>query len=90
LVVDLRGFRARNYVMADRVHPTALGQIAIAERALDVLERDGVRVMVRPSSLVYYEISRRDRLRGDATYAYRSLKEWAKAARTHAIARYRE
>ena len=29
------------YVMADRVHPTAFGQIAIAERALDVLERDG-------------------------------------------------
>jgi len=81
LVVDLRGFRARNYVMADRVHPTALGQIAIAERALDVLERDGMRVMVRPSSLVYYEIGWRDRVRGDATYAYRSLKEWAKAAR---------
>src|SRR5262249_3974258 len=46
LVVDLRAFRARNYVMADRVHPTALGQIAIAERALDVLERDGMKVMV--------------------------------------------
>jgi lysophospholipase L1-like esterase len=88
LVVDLRGFRARNYVMADRVHPTALGQIAIAERALDVLERDGMRVMVRPSSLVYYEISRLDRVRGDATYAYRSAKEWAKAARMFAIARY--
>jgi lysophospholipase L1-like esterase len=87
LVVDLRGFRARNFVMADRVHPTALGQIAIAERALDVLERDGMRVMVRPSSLVYYEISALDRLRGDATYAYRSLKEWAKAARMAALAR---
>jgi len=85
LVVDLRGFRARNFVMADRVHPTALGQIAIAERALDVLERDGVRVMVRPSSLVYYEIGWRDRVRGDATYAYRSLKEWAKAARYRSL-----
>jgi lysophospholipase L1-like esterase len=89
LVVDLRGFRARNLVMADRVHPTALGQIAIAERALDVLERDGMRVMVRPSALIYYEISRWRRLRGDATYAYRSVKEWAKALRTSAIARYR-
>jgi lysophospholipase L1-like esterase len=88
LVVDLRGFRARNYVMADRVHPTALGQIAIAERALDVLEGDGMKVMVRPSSLVYYEIGRRDRLRSDAAYSYRSLKEWAKAARTLAIGRY--
>jgi lysophospholipase L1-like esterase len=80
LVFDLREFRARNFVMADRVHPTALGQIAIAERALDVLERDGMRVMVRPSSLVIYEISWRDRLRGDATYAYRSGKEWLRAA----------
>jgi lysophospholipase L1-like esterase len=85
LVVDLRGFRARNYVMADRVHPTALGQIAIAERALDVLEGDGMRVMVRPSSLVYYEIGWRDRVRGDGTYAYRSLKEWAKAARYRSL-----
>jgi len=89
LVVDLRGFRARNHVMADRVHPTAFGQIAIAERALDVLERDGMQVVVRPSTLVYYEISRRDRLRGDATYAYRSAKEWAKAARMAVFARYR-
>jgi lysophospholipase L1-like esterase len=88
LVVDLRSFRARNFVMADRVHPTALGQIAIAERALDVLERDGMRVMVRPSTLVYYEIDWSDRLRGDATYAYRSSKEWAKAARTAALALY--
>ena len=88
LVVDLRWFRARNFVMADRVHPTALGQIAIAERALDVLERDGMRVMVRPSSLVIYRIDRFDRIRGDATYAYRSLKEWTKAARTAALGLY--
>ena len=88
LVVDLRDFRARNYVMADRVHPTALGQIAIAERALDLLERDGMQVMVRPSALIYYEISRWDRLRGDATYAYRSAKEWGKALRIAAFARY--
>jgi lysophospholipase L1-like esterase len=80
LVVDLREFRARNNVMADRVHPTALGQIAIAERALDVLERDGMRVVVRPSSLVIYEIDWLDRLRSDATYAYRSSKEWLRAA----------
>jgi hypothetical protein len=47
-----------------------------------------MRVMVRPSSLVIYEISRRDRLRGDASYTYRSLKEWAKAARTVTFGRY--
>ena len=35
LVLDLRGFGARNLVMADHVHPTAFGQVWIAERALD-------------------------------------------------------
>ncbi|HEX3831289.1 MAG TPA: GDSL-type esterase/lipase family protein, partial [Solirubrobacteraceae bacterium] len=44
LVVDLTGFGARNHVMADRVHPTAFGQIAIAERALAVLAADGAHV----------------------------------------------
>ena len=35
LVLDLRDFGARNLVMADHVHPTAFGQVWIAERALD-------------------------------------------------------
>ena len=39
LVLDLRGFGARNLLMADHVHPTAFGQIAIAERALDRARR---------------------------------------------------
>ena len=34
---DLRDFGARNRVMVDAVHPTAFGQVAIAERALAVL-----------------------------------------------------
>lgn len=46
LLLDLSEFRGRNLVMADHVHPTAFGQIAIAERALAVLEADG---MPRPS-----------------------------------------
>lgn len=75
LVVDLSDFRARNWVMADRVHPTALGQVAIAERALDVLARDGAPPTVRPSTLIEYETTRWKRLRGDATYAYRSAKQ---------------
>jgi lysophospholipase L1-like esterase len=79
LVLDLRNFSARNLVMADHVHPTAFGQIAIAERALDVLERDGVSVAVRPSTLIRYEITRWGRLRGDSTYVYRHLKESARA-----------
>ena len=49
LVVDLGGFRGRRVLMADHVHPTAFGQIAIAERALDVLERDGLAARTRPA-----------------------------------------
>ena len=41
-MLDLRDFGARNLVMADHVHPTAFGQIAIAERALAVLAADGL------------------------------------------------
>ncbi|HET8671998.1 MAG TPA: hypothetical protein VFL87_00050, partial [Thermoleophilaceae bacterium] len=80
LVVDLRDFGARNRVMADHVHPTAFGQIEIAERALDVLARDGVPTVVRPSSLIEYETTWWKRLRGDATYLYRAAKEAARAA----------
>ena len=75
LVLDLRGFGARNLVMVDAVHPTAFGQIAIAERALDVLAADGMTVRVRPSALIAYETTRWKRLRGDATYVYRQLKQ---------------
>jgi lysophospholipase L1-like esterase len=78
LVVDLRDFGARNLVMVDAVHPTAFGQIAIAERALDVLAADGVEVRVRPSTLIAYETTRWRRLRGDATYVYRQLKQVAR------------
>jgi len=74
LVVDLRAWGARNLVMTDHVHPTAFGQIDIAERALDVLAADGARVEVRPSTLISWSTSRWQRLRSDATYAYRHLK----------------
>jgi hypothetical protein len=80
LVVDLRAWGARNLVMTDHVHPTAFGQIDIAERALDVLARDGVSVAVRPSSLIAFQITRWQRLRGDATYVYRHLKVSARSA----------
>jgi lysophospholipase L1-like esterase len=74
LLVDLRDFRARNLVMADRVHPTAFGQIAIAERALSVLEGDGLPTRVAPRSVVVFETTWWGRLRADVTYAYRYLK----------------
>jgi lysophospholipase L1-like esterase len=74
LVVDLSGFGARNHVMADRVHPTAFGQIAIAERALAVLAADGLPATVAPASLISYQTTRVGRLRGDMTYLYRDAK----------------
>ena len=79
LVLDLRHFRGRNLLMADHVHPTAFGQLAIAERALDLLAAHGMAVRVRPSSLIRYETTRVGRLRGDLTYAYRHAKVSARA-----------
>jgi lysophospholipase L1-like esterase len=80
LVVDLRDFGARNVVMTDHVHPTAFGQVAIAERALAVLARDGLPTRAHPSTLISYETTRRRRLRGDLTYLYRHAKVAARAA----------
>ena len=83
LVTDLRDFRARNFVMPDHVHPTAFGQIAIAERALATLagarERP-LRTRVPPRELIFYETTWWGRLRGDLTYAYRHAKVSATAA----------
>jgi lysophospholipase L1-like esterase len=87
LVLDLRDFGARNQVMVDRVHPTAFGQVAIAERALDRLAAAGMTVRVRPHTLIApAERTRWRALRGDATYAYRALKQAAGAARQAARA----
>src|SRR3954449_362302 len=81
LVLDLRGFGARNLVMTDHVHPTAFGQVWMAERALDVLAADGMDVRVRPAPLIAPENqTRRRALRGDWTYAYRHLKVSLRAA----------
>jgi lysophospholipase L1-like esterase len=81
LVVDLTCFSGRRVLMADHVHPTAFGQIAIAERALTVLERDGMTVRTRPAELVNpADSTRLRRLQGDATYLYRHAKVSAGAA----------
>jgi lysophospholipase L1-like esterase len=89
LLLDLRGFgAARNLVMTDHVHPTAFGQVWMAERALDVLAADGMAVRVRPGTLVRPSRgTRRQRLQGDWTYVYRALKESARAARAAGRAR---
>ena len=75
LIVDLHDFGARNHVMADRVHPTAFGQVAIARRALAVLAADGLTIRADPATLITYETTRAARLRGDLTYASRSARE---------------
>jgi lysophospholipase L1-like esterase len=86
LVLDLRDFAARNLMMPDHVHPTAFGQVAIAERALDLLAEHGLEPHTRPSSLISYETTRRGRLRGDLTYVYRHAKISARAAALSASA----
>ncbi len=82
-VVDLRGFRGRDVLMADHVHPTALGQVAIAERVVATLEREGLEVLVRPRELVHYTTTWKGRLRGDLTYAYRHAKVSARGLHFH-------
>ena len=74
LILDLAGFGGRNLVMADHVHPTAFGQIAIAERALAVLGHDGLPTRAQPQAMISYEITPLKRLRADLTYAYRRAK----------------
>ncbi len=85
LVLDLREFGARNLIMVDRVHPTALGQIAIAERALALLERDGMTVRAHPSLMIaeqleWFRPSRVQRLRSDLRYAWRHVRVDIRAA----------
>jgi lysophospholipase L1-like esterase len=78
-IVDLSDFGARNHVMVDHVHPTAFGQIAIAERALAVLSADGLQPKVAPAALIRYDPTRWQRTRSDVTYLYRHAKTSAKA-----------
>ncbi len=80
LIVDLGDFGARNQVMVDHVHPTAFGQIAIAERALQVLGADGLPIKVAPSTLIRYDPGRWQRLRADATFVGRHAIVGARAA----------
>lgn len=75
LVLDLRGFGGRRLMMHDHVHPTALGQVAIAQLALDVLAGDGLPARLDPAELIAYETTAWGRFRGDMTYAYRHLKQ---------------
>jgi lysophospholipase L1-like esterase len=74
LVLDLRRFGGRTVMMSDHVHPTALGQVAIARLALALLAEDGLPTRVDPAELAEPSVGRRGRLYGDYIYAYRHLK----------------
>src|SRR3954453_20462756 len=77
-VLDLHAFGARNLVMPDHVHPTAFGQVWIAERALRTLDLE---VKAWPSMLIQPDAGNRlRRLQGDWTYVYRTLKRQGGAA----------
>jgi lysophospholipase L1-like esterase len=80
LVLDLFDFGARNTLMSDHVHPTAHGQVAIAERALAVLAADGVEVRLHPTQLMRPFPSRGVRRIGDATYVYRVTRDRVRQA----------
>ncbi len=86
-IVDLRGFRGRRVLMPDHVHPTAFGQIAIAEHVVGAMARTGMPVFARPRDLVFYETTWTGRLRGDLTYAYRHAKVSATTARIRFLGR---
>ncbi len=75
LVLDLTDFGARNLMMADHVHPTAFGQVALAERALTRLAADGMNLRLHPSHLIFPTRSRLKRLEHDLRYTYRCLRE---------------
>lgn len=74
-VLDLSRFGGRQVMMPDHVHPTALGQIAIARLALDLLAAEGLPARVPMEDLMAYETTPWGRLRGDLTYAYRHVKQ---------------
>ncbi len=74
LVLDLRDFKGRELVMFDQVHPTAMGQIEIATRALEVLRSDGLTAKTDPRTLATPDDGPQARRRAALTYAWRSLK----------------
>ena len=77
VVCDLRGFAGRGVVWADRVHATATGQVALADRAALALRAAGVVVERLPS-----EVARPPRpdLAYARHYALRAVRERGRVA----------
>lgn len=68
-VAELEDLGGRALVLPDRVHPTPLGQLEIADRAAAALGAAGVAVARRPSSLAALDGSAGARLRFAAVLA---------------------
>ncbi len=83
VVADLRDLAGAAHVWADRVHATATGQVALADRAALALRAAGADVPRLPSELA--RPPRPDLLYA-VHYARRSVREHARAAGTRAAA----
>jgi lysophospholipase L1-like esterase len=75
LLLDLRDFGGREFLMSDHVHPTAMGQIEIATLALAVLKADGLPAKAEPRTLANPQDGPKSRARAVLTYAWRSAKQ---------------
>lgn len=80
LVLDVSDFHGPRLLRADRVHPTALGQLEIADRAAALLRSNGVAVPVQPSSIPLGHPDGRLRPGFLAGYARGSVVQSAKAS----------
>jgi lysophospholipase L1-like esterase len=77
-LLDLRDLGGREWMMFDHVHPTAMGQIEMAERAVALLAAYGWEAKARPSDFARPHDGPRARVRALLTYGYRSAKQAAR------------
>jgi lysophospholipase L1-like esterase len=80
IVVDLDDLRGPRHVLPDAVHPTALGQVEIAERAAAALRAAGVEVPASPRALADPDPSPRAAARWGARYGALLVRDlWRRA-----------
>ena len=85
VVAELADLSGRRLVLPDAVHPTALGQLEIAERAARALADAGVPVPRRPAELALVD----DRRRSAARHAAGWARLWARDLVRRAVERVR-
>jgi lysophospholipase L1-like esterase len=89
LILELRDLHGHEVVMFDHVHPTAMGHIAIATRALGVVAADGLAERIQPRALASPDVDWPARLRSAFTYSWRSLKQELKIRLDERLSRRR-